>query len=77
MIVDDTMPGYRGITLARKGRQRFGMGIILITGLVGRDTILMKEQGIIDEILVKPIRFKELLALMERITNEKDGGDTD
>lgn len=77
MIVDDTMPGYRGITLARKGRQRFGMGIILITGLVGRDTILMKEQGIIDEILVKPIRFKEFLALMERITNEKDGGDTD
>ena len=73
MIVDDTMPQYRGIALARKARQREGMGIILITGLVGQDTLLMKEEGIIDEIMVKPIRFKELLNLIERMAAEKKG----
>lgn len=73
MIVDDTMPQYRGIALARKARQREGMGIILITGLVGQDTLLMKEEGIIDEIMVKPIRFKELLNMIERVAAGKRG----
>lgn len=73
MIVDDTMPQYRGIALARKARQREGMGIILITGLAGRDTLLMKEEGIIDEIMVKPIRFRELLQMIERLEIRKKG----
>ena len=32
----------------------------------------MKEQGIVDEIVLKPIRFKELLDVMEQMTSEKD-----
>ncbi len=77
MIVDDTMPKYKGTALARKAKQRSGLKVILLTGLVGQDAILMKEQGIVDEILLKPVRFKELLETMERMTKKKDGGDND
>ncbi|HJC48679.1 MAG TPA: response regulator [Candidatus Lachnoclostridium pullistercoris] len=75
LIVDDTMPKYRGTALARKAKQRKGLKVILLTGLVGRDAVLMKEQGIVDEILLKPVRFKALLETMERMMKNKDGGD--
>ncbi len=73
LIVDDTMPKYRGTVLARKAKQRSGLKVILLTGLVGQDTVLMKEQGIVDEFLLKPVRFKELLDTMERMTKQREG----
>ena len=72
LVTDDTMPNLRGASLARRAKQRDGIQVILLTGLVGQDTILMKEQGIVDEIVLKPIRFKELLDVMEQMTSEKD-----
>ena len=72
LVTDDTMPNLRGASLARRAKQREGIRVILLTGLVGQDTILMKEQGIVDEIVLKPIRFKELLDVMEQMTREKE-----
>ena len=44
LIVDDTMPKYRGTVLARKAKQRSGLKVILLTGLVGQDTVLMRSR---------------------------------
>ena len=74
-ILDIMLPEEDGISILKKLRadsRTRGIQVILLTGLVGQDTILMKEQGIVDEIVLKPIRFKELLDVMEQMASEKD-----
>ena len=75
VLLDIMLPEEDGISILKKLRadsRTRGIQVILLTGLVGQDTILMKEQGIVDEIVLKPIRFKELLDVMEQMTSEKD-----
>lgn len=67
LLVDYTMPGFRGTELAETAKRlRPDLPTVLITGLVEKEALEYKQSGILDEIIIKPIDFEEL---METITH--------
>ena len=79
-VVDYMMPRMKGTVLARQIKiARPHMGIVMVTGLVESDALQMKQEGVIDSILLKPVNFAELLGEIHRTVSgkEKDWGDRD
>ncbi|HHY52668.1 MAG TPA: response regulator [Clostridiales bacterium] len=73
VIVDYTMPKYKGTDLARRMRKLAPtLPIILITGLVEKEAIQMQQQGVLSEILIKPIDFTVMLQMIERMTKQPE-----
>lgn len=67
-ILDYTMPKYLGTQVARQMKKlRPQLPVYLITGLVEREALQMKQTGILDEILIKPLDYNELLRAVQRI----------
>lgn len=61
-VVDYMMPQMKGTALAQRIRiRRPDMGIIMVTGLVESDALQMKQDAVIDSILMKPVNFDELI----------------
>ena len=66
-VVDYMMPQLKGTTLAQRMKiQKPDMGIVMVTGLMESDALQMRQAGVIDEILLKPVNFDELTAAIER-----------
>jgi signal transduction histidine kinase/CheY-like chemotaxis protein len=67
-ILDYTMPLRKGTELAlQMKKQRPELPIILITGLVEKEALQLKREGILSEILIKPLDYQELLQAVKRI----------
>lgn len=67
-ILDYMMPQMKGSVLARKIKAlRPDMGIILITGLAEPDALLTHLEGVLDKILIKPLRFDELVKALKDV----------
>lgn len=61
VLSDNTMPKYKGTALIQRMKaERPGLSAILITGLVERDAIQMRQEGLLDEIFIKPLDYAEL-----------------
>lgn len=68
LIVDDTMPQYKGTALAlRMKKCNSGLAVILITGFVERDALQMQQEKLINEIMMKPLDFEALLLTINRL----------
>jgi len=68
LIVDYTMPKYKGTVLAQRMKKlRPSLSVLLITGLVERDALQMKQSKLLDEILIKPLDFNELMQTINRL----------
>lgn len=60
-LVDGTMPKYKGTALIqRMRRENPNLAAILMTGLVERDAVQMQQEGLIDEIFLKPLDYAKL-----------------
>ena len=60
-IIDGTMPKYKGTALIQRMRsENPELSVILMTGLVERDAIQMQQEGLIDEIFLKPLDYARL-----------------
>jgi two-component system cell cycle sensor histidine kinase/response regulator CckA len=46
--------------------------ILLITGLVEKEAIQMQQQGVLSEILLKPIDFSQMIQMIERMTKQPE-----
>ncbi len=67
-IVDYMMPQLKGTVLAQRIRlNQPEIGIIMITGLVESAALHMYQRGVVDKILVKPVKFEELSAEIARL----------
>jgi len=68
LIVDYTMPKYMGTVLTQRMKKlRPGLPVLLITGLVEKDALQMKQSKLLDEILIKPLDFNELVRTINRL----------
>jgi signal transduction histidine kinase len=68
VILDYMMPLCKGTELAlQMKKQKPELPIILITGLVEKEALQMKREGILREILIKPLDYRELLQALKRI----------
>lgn len=71
-VLDYMMPKYKGTTLAQLMKKlRPTLGIIMITGMVERDALQMKLDGLIDHIIIKPLKFEELLTTLDWLTKKE------
>lgn len=60
-LVDGTMPKYKGTALIqRMHSENPQLAAILMTGLVERDAVQMQQEGLIDEIFLKPLDYAKL-----------------
>lgn len=60
-LIDGTMPKYKGTALIQQMRsENAGLAVILMTGLVERDAVQMQQEGLIDEIFLKPLDYAKL-----------------
>ncbi|MCC8027812.1 MAG: response regulator [Clostridium sp.] len=76
VIMDHMMPQYKGTVLAQRIKKlKPSMGMIMITGLVEKDALEMRQEKILDSILIKPVDFDELLAAIERSVPRLPGVD--
>lgn len=67
VVMDNMMPQYKGTALAQRIKKlRPSMGIIMITGLIEKEALEMRQEKILDSILIKPVDFEEMLAAIER-----------
>jgi two-component system phosphate regulon response regulator OmpR len=76
VVLDITMPGEDGLSLARFLRENHEVGIIMLTGagdLV--DRIIGLEVGA-DDYLAKPVDLRELLARVKAVLRRAAGGGT-
>ena len=72
-ILDITMPGEDGLSLARYLREKSNMGIIMVTASGETvDRIIGLEMGA-DDYLPKPVDLRELLARVKAVLRRKDG----
>lgn len=61
VLVDGTMPKYKGTALIqRMHSENPQLAAILMTGLVERDAVQMQQEGLIDEIFLKPLDYRKL-----------------
>ncbi|WP_367565286.1 ATP-binding protein [Lacrimispora sp.] len=72
-IVDYMMPQMKGTMLAQRIKiRRPDMGIIMVTGLVESDALQMKQAGVLDSILIKPINFNMLIQEIKKAATGKE-----
>ena len=43
------------------------LSVILMTGLVERDAVQMQQEGLIDEIFLKPLDYSKLVAKIDEL----------
>ena len=68
VIADNTMPRYKGTALIQRMRADSPhLAAILITGLVERDAVQMRQEGLIDEIYIKPLDYSQLTETIRRL----------
>ena len=68
LIVDDKMPKCRGTDFAERAKMlRCSLPVVLITGLPDEEVFLMKKKKILDEVVVKPFDFSDLLSRVGRL----------
>ncbi len=68
VIADNTMPRYKGTALIQRMRADSPhLTAILITGLVERDAVQMRQEGLIDEIYIKPLDYSQLAETVRRL----------
>ena len=73
VILDITMPGEDGLSLARFLREKHDVGIIMLTGAGDiTDRIIGLEVGA-DDYLAKPVDLRELLARVKAVLRRADG----
>ena len=69
-IVDGTMPKYKGTALIQRMKsENTGLSAILMTGLVERDAVQMQQEGLINEIFLKPLDYAKLTERIEGLLN--------
>lgn len=74
VVADYMMPSYKGTVLAQQMRQaQPGLGIVIITGFLESDAILMWKEGVVDSVLVKPVNFEELSEALEKAVLRRRG----
>lgn len=62
------MPRYKGTALIQRIRVEHPQtAVILMTGLVERDAVQMRQEGLIDEIFIKPLDFAKLSDAIGRL----------
>ena len=66
VIVDYMMPGIKGTALAQRMKPAPPLCVIMITGLVDREALELRQDGQIDNILIKPVNFEELVAAIDK-----------
>lgn len=67
VIVDYMMPGIKGTALAQRMKKlQPYLCVIMITGLVDREALELRQDGQIDNILIKPVNFEELVAAIDK-----------
>lgn len=67
LIIDQTMPRCKGTTLAVEMKKlNAAVPVLLITGLPDRDTLVLQQRGLIQELMMKPLDFEELLQAITR-----------
>ena len=67
-VIDGTMPKYKGTALIQRMRsENPALSTILMTGLVERDAIQMQQEGLIDEIFLKPLDYSKLVAKIDEL----------
>ncbi len=72
VILDITMPGEDGLTLARALRADSDMGILMLTGAADVvDRVLGLELGA-DDYLAKPVDLRELLARLRAVLRRRE-----
>ena len=60
-LVDGTMPKYKGTALIQRMlSENPNLAAILMTGLVERDAVQMQQEGLIDELFLKPLDYAKL-----------------
>lgn len=68
ILADNTMPRYKGTALIQRIRVEHPQtAVILMTGLVERDAVQMRQEGLIDEIFIKPLDFAKLSDAIGRL----------
>jgi two-component system phosphate regulon response regulator OmpR len=73
VLLDITMPGEDGLSLARFLREKYDVGIIMLTGAGDIiDRIIGLEVGA-DDYLAKPVDLRELLARVKAVLRRADG----
>lgn len=66
-IVDYMMPGLKGTALAKRMKKlQPYLCIVMITGLVDREALKLRQEGVVDNILIKPVNFDELAAAIDK-----------
>lgn len=71
LIIDQTMPRCKGTTLAVEMKKlNSAVPVLLITGLPERETLVLQQRGLIQELLLKPVDFEELLQAITRALEE-------
>ncbi len=71
VILDYTMPKYKGTDLARRMKKLVpSLPIILVTGLVEKEAIQMQQQGILSDIMLKPLDFSKLIQMIDSMTKQ-------
>lgn len=72
LIVDYTMPKLKGTVLAQEIKKlRPQLPVLLITGLVEKDSLKMQQEEVINEIMSKPLGMKELLAVVAKLLEKR------
>ena len=72
LIVDYTMPKLKGTVLAQEMKKlRPQLPVLLITGLVEKDTLKMQQEEVINEIMSKPLGIKELLTVVAKLLEKR------
>lgn len=65
--MDYMMPGIKGTALAQRMKKlQPYLCVIMITGLVDREALELRQDGQIDNILIKPVNFEELVAAIDK-----------
>ena len=60
-LVDGTMPKYKGTALIQRMRsENPNLAAILMTGFMEQDAVQMQQEGLIDEIFLKPLDYRKL-----------------
>jgi len=74
-LIDGTMPKYKGTALIQQMRsENAELAVILMTGLVERDAVQMQQEGLIDEIFLKPLDYAKLTDKIGELLAEENEG---
>lgn len=67
-LIDGTMPKYKGTALIQRMKsENPSLAAILMTGLVERDAVQMQQEGLIDEIFLKPLDYQKLAERIRKL----------